>query len=343
MLHSKSLGSTTILNAWRSFSLRQLSTNLTQDRKLVITKHLVQPNIDPSSGKTALHDPKRSTHRNGRPVKPPPRALARPGLPHQAPGDSKTRSTSVIPCHLYMNTRRHKLVTSIPSEWGEYSEKLAKLRIKYARGQSEPAPQDSRDTENSPRRSPAPHSHPNVQEPSNQAPGHAASATQAWLARLAHNAVVIPKHICQIECPAGNIPPSPPTAGPIPKRTQEDKRRSEAVLKAPVSLLAKYISPQMFESIRESPYYVRDEGAVVISCHQHQKQAGNKQLCFRQLNCFIKNVAREMMYRENMGKMNESQTVLVSEAEMKTMAWNLKKSFNDQMKKKQRKAKGAES
>lgn len=122
MLHSKSLGSTTILNAWRSFSLRQLSTNLTQDRKLVITKHLVQPNIDPSSGKTALHDPKRSTHRNGRPVKPPPRALARPGLPHQAPGDSKTRSTSVIPCHLYRNTRRHKLVTSIPSEWGEYSE-----------------------------------------------------------------------------------------------------------------------------------------------------------------------------------------------------------------------------
>lgn len=305
MLHSKKVESTTVQNAWRFVSRRQLSRNLTQDHKLVTTKQFVQPKIEPFSSNSEFHDPKRSTERNGRPVKLPRMAQVRPGIPRQELGDSRPRSASAIPCRFYRETRRHNLVTNIPSEWGQNSEQLAKLRSKHSRGQREPATQDSRDPENSSRSSQAPHSRLNDQESSSQAPGHAASATQTWLAKLAHNAVVVPKHITKVEFPAGDTPPIPRPAGPMPKRTQEDKRRSEAVLKTPVSLLARHITPKMFESIQESPHYVRDEGAVVIRCHQHQKQTGNKQLCFRQLNCFIKNVARKIRYIENAGQTND--------------------------------------
>ena len=153
----------------------------------------------------------------------------------------------------------------------------------------------------------------NVREPTSQAPQHNVSATQKWVTSMNSHPVVIPKYLSYVEFPAGE--PEPiirPTGGPIPKRTQEDRRRVEAVLKTPLLPLAKYISPEMLDSIKKSPYYAHDENVIVLRCHQKLKQKTNELQCLTNLRRLIRNVANEIMYRENMankieGEMDDSQ------------------------------------
>ncbi|KAL9129269.1 MAG: hypothetical protein Q9175_007340 [Cornicularia normoerica] len=168
-----------------------------------------------------------------------------------------------------------------------------------------------------------------------------------------HTTPVIPKYLYQVEFPAGETAPIPPARRPKPKRTQEDRQRVEAVLKVSIFPLKKYISPEMVDSIRKSPYYVHDKDVIVLRCHQHLTQRRNQQQCIRNVSIFIRNVANEIVYRESKtaaDKMvdseekesNHSQIVFLSEAETKAMAWNLKKSFTSQVKQR-RKAERAES
>ncbi|CAF9939530.1 MAG: hypothetical protein ALECFALPRED_008161 [Alectoria fallacina] len=179
----------------------------------------------------------------------------------------------------------------------------------------------------------------------NLAPHHGLSATQKWLAAVAAAVNVVPKNRVKLEFPAGDIAPIPRPPGPTPKRTEKDRQRVEAVLKVRISSLAKIVSPEMMDSIKHSPYYAHDENKVVLRWHQHWTRGANGQQCFRNLNLFIRNVANEIVYRENsiaademvreQGKINDLRPVVVSEAESKAMAWNLKKPFNRQMKKRQ--------
>ena len=84
----------------------------------------------------------------------------------------------------------------------------------------------------------------------------------------------------------------------MPKRTQEDKQRVEAVLKLQIPPMAKYVSPEMIESIKESPYYARYKNAIILRCHQHQSQGANKRQCYKNLNSLVRNVANEIVYQE---------------------------------------------
>lgn len=124
------------------------------------------------------------------------------------------------------------------------------------------------------------------------------SPTQKWLTVTGAAVNVIPRELPLIEFPAGDIVPSPPSTGPMPKRTQEDRSKVEAVLKLRITQLAKYISSEMMESIKESPYYARYKSAIVLRCHQHRSQGANKRQCFVNLNSLIRNVANEIVYRE---------------------------------------------
>lgn len=124
------------------------------------------------------------------------------------------------------------------------------------------------------------------------------SPTQEWLTSMGSAVNVIPKNLPQVEFPAGDVVASSPSSGPMPKRTQEDRQRVEAVLELRISHLAKYISPEMMESIKESPYYARYKNAVLLRCHQHQSQGANQRQCYRNLNSLIRNVANEILYRE---------------------------------------------
>lgn len=124
------------------------------------------------------------------------------------------------------------------------------------------------------------------------------SPTQMWLTSIGSTVNVIPQNLAQVEFPAGDIVAAPPSSGPMPKRTQEDKQRVEAVLELRIAHLAKYISPEMMESIKVSPYYARYKNAVVLRCHQHQSQGANMRRCYRYLNSLTRNVANEIVYRE---------------------------------------------
>lgn len=140
---------------------------------------------------------------------------------------------------------------------------------------------------------------PDYHKPTRPAPHHVVSATQKWLAAAAATVNVVPRDLVLVEFPAGDIDPIPPPPGPTPKRTEEDRRRVEAVLKVRISSLTRFVSPEMMDSIRDSPYYVHDEDVVILRCHQHQKRGANGQQCFRDLNLFVRNVANEIVYREN--------------------------------------------
>ena len=140
---------------------------------------------------------------------------------------------------------------------------------------------------------------PDNQEPTSLAPHHGLSATQKWLAAVAAAVNVVPKNRVKLEFPAGDIAPIPRPPGPTPKRTEKDRQRVEAVLKVRISSLAKIVSPEMMDSIKHSPYYAHDENKVVLRWHQHWTRGANGQQCFRNLNLFIRNVANEIVYREN--------------------------------------------
>ncbi len=132
------------------------------------------------------------------------------------------------------------------------------------------------------------------------APRQAVSATQKWLTAVGSAAYMVPRDLPQVKFPAGQIASIPPSPAKTPKRTDEDRRRVEAVLELPMTPLAKYVSPEMVGRIKESPYYVHDKDAMVLRCYQHAIQGANKQQLFKNVSFFLRNVAQEIVYRESM-------------------------------------------
>ena len=167
---------------------------------------------------------------------------------------------------------------------------------------------------------------PDHRMPAGPAPRETLSATQKWLRAIGSEPNVIPRNIPRIEFPAGEMPPPPgrkpelphestrgfedglklshrpelkSKSGPTPKRTQEHRKRMEVVLELAMSPVAKYLSPEMMDSIKKSPYYVHEKDMVVFQCHQHQTQGANKRQCYVNLNTWVRNVAKEIVYRES--------------------------------------------
>ncbi len=124
------------------------------------------------------------------------------------------------------------------------------------------------------------------------------SLTQKWLRRFTFDGTVIPNHLSQYEFPAGDVADNIFPPGPQRKRTEEDKRRVEVVLKTPIPALAEYVSPEMIKMIKQSPYKARDENMTILRSHRHQRRRQNLQECYRILSRFIRNVASEIVYRE---------------------------------------------
>lgn len=137
-----------------------------------------------------------------------------------------------------------------------------------------------------------------VREPASQANPPAGSRTQTWLSTFSFDGTVIPKHLSQADFPAGDVtgPTSPSRLMRI--RTAEDKRRVEAVLTTPISSLAAYVSPEMMVMIKKSPFIKHGEDAVVFRSHVHRTRGQNRLECYRILSRFLRNVASEIVYRE---------------------------------------------
>ena len=124
------------------------------------------------------------------------------------------------------------------------------------------------------------------------------SLTQKWLRGFTFDGTVIPNHLSLYEFPGGDVAGNISTRGPQRKRTEEDKRRVEVVLKTPIPALAEYVSPEMMKMIKQSPYKARDENVTIFRSHRHQRRRQNLQECYRILSRFIRNVASEIVYRE---------------------------------------------
>lgn len=137
-------------------------------------------------------------------------------------------------------------------------------------------------------------------EPTSQALPHAESLTQEWLSKFSFDGTVVPRRLSHYEFPAGKMDDCKRPPGPPRKMTKEGKRRAEAVLTTPISALTEFVSPKMIEMIKESPLITRGENVVVFRSHQYPTQKKNLVDCFRLLSRFIKNVASEIVYREQL-------------------------------------------
>ena len=161
--------------------------------------------------------------------------------------------------------------------------------------------------------------------PPSQVPKQDGSLTQEWLSHFKFDGTVIPKrfswfdfpgddetcgkHLSQIEADevkdtlrTGYLSPR----GPSRKRTQEDKRRVEVVLTTPIPPLAEYVSPDMMDMIRKSPLIDRNENIVVFRSHRHSTRGQNLLECYRTLSRFVRNIASEIVYREQRNAADES-------------------------------------
>ena len=135
-----------------------------------------------------------------------------------------------------------------------------------------------------------------VREPREASTQHG-SRTSEWLLRVASDGTVVPKHLSRIRFPAGHVAEPTPQL-PRKRRTNEDKANMEAVLITSIPPLTEYLSAEMIDMIRTSPYHDPREDEVIIRSDEHRTRGQNVLGCFKRLTLFIRNVANEIVYRE---------------------------------------------
>ena len=140
----------------------------------------------------------------------------------------------------------------------------------------------------------------NIRELTSQSPAKAQShsRTYIWLSHFAFNGTVIPKHFSQPQFPAGVASGHFTPPSPRKRRTEEDKRRVEAMLRTPIAPLAEYITPEMMDMLKKSPFNQHGEDVLVFRSHWHRTRGQNLVQCFNHLSRLVRNVASEIVYRE---------------------------------------------
>ena len=137
-------------------------------------------------------------------------------------------------------------------------------------------------------------------DPNNRTPKTAGSLTQLWLSRMVYGGLVIPRYLSRLDFPARDVSGFTPPPGLQRKRTEKDRRRVEAVLTTSITSLAEWISPEMMNMIEKSPFTTRDKygSVLVFRSHRLWTRGENLQECYRILQRFLRNVASEIVYRE---------------------------------------------
>ena len=138
-----------------------------------------------------------------------------------------------------------------------------------------------------------------IREPS-EASTQNESRTSEWLSRFKFEGqTVVPRQLSRIEFPAGIVadPVATPSV-PRKRRTNKDRADVEAVLITPVHPLGEYISAEMIDMIRMSPHHDPRQDAVIVRTHAHRTRGQNALGCFKLLTTLIRNVANEIVYRE---------------------------------------------
>lgn len=69
-------------------------------------------------------------------------------------------------------------------------------------------------------------------------------------------------------------------------------------LETSVGELAKRLPDAMAEDLRRSDYYVQKTDTITVSSQEHVKQKENTQSCFRKVNHFLGEVAKEVVSNE---------------------------------------------
>ena len=117
---------------------------------------------------------------------------------------------------------------------------------------------------------------------------------------------VVPRYLFVKDFPAGFVPKDPSPTGGRPKRTQDDKKRVECVMKVYIPTLEQYVTPEMIQNIKRAPYYNPDDNEIVFKSHQHLIQVKNGRQCEKNCSLFIRNIASGIVYREKVNAADES-------------------------------------
>lgn len=142
---------------------------------------------------------------------------------------------------------------------------------------------------------------PRLRSNSVREPGNAStqnqSRTSQWLSLFMSDGTVVPKQVSRVEYPAGDVAnPTPPV--PRQRRTNEDRAKVEAVLITSIPSLGNYLSAEMIDMLRTSPFTDPGQDVILLRSHAHRTRGQNALGCFKLLTLLIRNVAHEIVYRE---------------------------------------------
>ena len=142
---------------------------------------------------------------------------------------------------------------------------------------------------------------PDSSQASEQTPSPAKSPTSEWISKYNSLPILVPKQIsdCSIQPtpsePQGGRKPPPVS---LRKRPEEERQAVEVVLTTPIPLLALFVTPEMMKMIKKSPFVPVGEDVVVLQSDKKRLWVQNQRECYMMLTRLLRNVASEIVYRE---------------------------------------------
>ena len=149
----------------------------------------------------------------------------------------------------------------------------------------------------------APQSDPPISD-SHQATGpillQARSPTYQWLSRLPATPIVLPDGVSECSIPdEGNEPGDlKAPVRQLRKHTKEERKKVEVILTTSVPKLAHFVPSDMMEMIKKSPLIPRGKDVLVLRSDNLRTRSRNLKECYKLLTRFLRNVASEIIYRE---------------------------------------------
>ena len=123
------------------------------------------------------------------------------------------------------------------------------------------------------------------------------SPTSEWLSTAPSTPMVVPKE-CSFSGQANDPGYYQRPLGPPRKHTAEARKKAEVVLTTSVPMLAHHVTSDMMEMIEKSPLVTRGKDVIVLRSDRFRTKVHNRRECYILLARFLRNVASEIVYRE---------------------------------------------
>ena len=130
----------------------------------------------------------------------------------------------------------------------------------------------------------------------------AKSPTQQWIYRFPSVPILLPKRLSEFNIPEEVVKEPQERRKhrmvPLDERSEEERQSVEAVLTTPIPILCHYVTHDMMELIKNSPFIQPGEDVLVIHSDRMRTREHNERECYILLSRLLRNVASQIVYKE---------------------------------------------